>query len=62
MLTKEARIEVVGHGIRWTNNILAELISQHGEHVGDAVRTHLRTAITALNAADTELRNPKKDA
>ncbi len=47
---------IVSHAIRWTNNILTEVLGNHGTRVPGPVRDHLRAAIACLAEADMALR------
>ena len=46
--TKAARETAVDHAVRWASNILVEVLSNHGEHLPETKRRHLRAAIQEL--------------
>lgn len=50
------REEVVLHGIRWTNNILTEVVSNHAGALSPRARELLGTACTCLGEAADEIR------
>lgn len=54
MLTQNARKEVLLSGVRWANNILVELGSNHARAVSHAGADQLRVAIAALAEAESE--------
>jgi len=57
-MDRTTRLEIVQHGLRWANNIICEVLSNHGsmlprearEAVMEATRA-LGTAIEAIRAA-----------
>jgi len=51
------RIEVTRHAIRWTSNILAEVLSNHGKVLPDQMRNSILAAISALAEVDRD--NPE---
>jgi hypothetical protein len=44
------RVEIVSHAVRWSGNILAEVLSNHGKFLNDADRECIRLAV--LNLGD----------
>lgn len=54
------REEVVLHGIRWTNNILTEVVSNHAGALSPRARELLGTACTCLGEAADEIRFPNR--
>ena len=55
-MDKEARQEVVIAGVRWANNILVEVLSNHARAVSGKGAGCLREAISKLAEADREFR------
>lgn len=51
----ETEKEIVSNAIRWTSNILVEVLSNHGR-VSDEGRAHLKEAIKKLAEASWEYR------
>ncbi len=47
----EVRQEIVRHAIRWTNNVLVEVLSNHGAFVPPRVREAMHEATSALSVA-----------
>lgn len=47
-------------GIRWTSNIVVELLSNHGDRVGIETRNGLRKAIDGLYEAEIGLKGLSK--
>jgi hypothetical protein len=58
-MNQETREEIVLHALRWANNILVEVLSNHGLKISPEARVRLREAISAVNDTDTEIRFPK---
>lgn len=58
-MDKEIREEIVLHALRWTNNILVEVLCSRGLKLPPEARVRLRDAISAVNDTDTEIRFPK---
>ena len=54
-----ARRESAAWGIRWASNMLVELLSQHGEAIGDVPRIAVRNAIRELAEAESDLRKSR---
>lgn len=52
MLTQNARKELLLAGVRWANNILVELGSNHARAVSHDGADQLRVAIAALSEAE----------
>jgi hypothetical protein len=50
-MTKETRSEIVQHAIRWTANMLVEVISNHGPIMPRQAREHLKTGVDSLHEA-----------
>lgn len=48
-------------GLRWTNNILCELVNNFGSRLPDVVRNHLRTATRAIAAAQIMAGRPGQE-
>jgi hypothetical protein len=55
-MDKDTRQEIVLHGVRWANNILAEVLSNHARHVSKEGADLLREAISILADAAEEFR------
>jgi hypothetical protein len=58
-MDQETREEIVLHALRWTNNILVEVLMNYGPKLPPEARVRLRDAISAVNDTDTEIRFPK---
>jgi hypothetical protein len=58
-MDRETREEIVLHALRWTNNILVEVLGNYGPKLPPEARVRLRDAISAVNDTDTEIRFPK---
>lgn len=58
-MDKETREEIVLHTVRWVSNILAEVLSNHGESISEHARLRLREAFLALEAVDSDIRFQK---
>lgn len=54
-MNTSTRITIVDHAIRWTSNILVEVLGNHGKAIPPSARDALRTAVEALSVASTEL-------
>ena len=52
----EVRKQIVLHAIRWTSNMIVEIVHAHGEHMPGKVRDLLRDVTTSLSDADKILR------
>jgi hypothetical protein len=59
MKNKEIRREIVEHAVRWSNNILAEVLSNHGPCIGDEARDLLSQAISNLAEVESAIRRAK---
>lgn len=55
-MTREAVNEITLHGIRWADNIIVELVCNHGHRLPVAVRNHLQDALQCLFEAQQEMR------
>ncbi len=44
-MTNETRIAIVDHGVRWANNIVAEVLAGHGNILSQRKRDLLRTIV-----------------
>jgi hypothetical protein len=49
-MTDETRLEIVITGVRWANNILCEILSNHA-HLDSGGRNKLREAVNNLEEA-----------
>ena len=58
-MTKETRQEVVLHAVRWCNNILTEVLSNHASAVSPEGRNHLSTTLEELQKAEDDFRRAK---
>ncbi len=58
MASKETRLELVESGARWANNILVELINNHGSVLNTEAREHFRQAVRSLGDAIVAIRFP----
>jgi hypothetical protein len=47
-MDKATRIELVNHAVRWANNILTEVASNHGLLLGPKAKLELKSAIKHL--------------
>lgn len=54
-MTKETRQELVLQAVRYSQNMLAETLSNNSSHVPTAVREKLREAVTALSDINWQL-------
>ena len=45
---KQHRLAIITHAVRWSNNILVEVLSNHGRVLSDEQRDCIRTATRAL--------------
>ena len=50
-VTRQTRIAIVEHAIRWSSNILTEVTSNHLGILSPATREHLASALSSLGAA-----------
>ena len=57
-MTDESRIAVTDNAIRWTSNILVEVLSNSHGVISGPVREHLRDAISSLSEAQQGIRFP----
>jgi hypothetical protein len=55
-MTHETRLEIVLHGIRWANNIITEVLSNHAHTLPRPARDALLTATRNLTVATEEIR------
>jgi hypothetical protein len=55
----ETREEIVNHAVRWANNMLSEVLHNHGSILRPESRGFLRKAINALGDVDNTLRFPE---
>jgi len=56
-MNPETRQEIVMAGVRWANNILVEVLSNHARAVSPSGADKLRQAISLLDEASREFRN-----
>jgi hypothetical protein len=47
-MTVETRLAIVDHGVRWANNIVAELLNSHGAILSQKKRDSLREIVIKL--------------
>ena len=55
-MTLETRQEIVLHAVRWCNNILTEVLSNHASAVSVDGRGHLSNTLTELQKAEDSFR------
>lgn len=53
---EQVALELFQHAVRWHNNVLTELLHNHGEFVGDDQREAIHRLIAALADTDGVLR------
>ena len=58
-MDQETREEIVLHALRWTSNILVEVLSNHGNNLPPKSRSRLRDAVASLAETEREIRFPK---
>jgi hypothetical protein len=51
-----ARITIVEHAVRWSKNILTEVLHNHGKALTKERAQHLRTAIACLSTFESAKR------
>lgn len=56
-MNPETRQEIVMAGVRWANNILVEVLSNHARAVSPSGADKLRQAVSLLDEASREFRN-----
>jgi len=54
-MNTSTRIAIVDSAIRWTSNILVEVVSNHGQKIPPSAYNALRMAVAALSTASAEL-------
>ena len=59
MSLNEVQSEVILSGVRWSRNILAELLGRHSRSLNPKCHTCLREAITALTDFEHAMGDPK---
>lgn len=61
-MLRDVKLELLLNGIRWTSNILVELLANNGD-IDDTGREHLRAAVKSLGEADLAYRRrPTKES
>jgi hypothetical protein len=50
-MTLESRLTIVEHAIRWSSNILNEVVGNHGRFIPVEAREHLKQATQELSSA-----------
>lgn len=58
-MNKETHQALFDHAVRWTNNMLVEVIANHSQHLSEYRRQCLRTALSSLQ--DAMRPEPKKE-
>jgi hypothetical protein len=58
-MKQETREELVLHAVRWANNMLVEVLNNHGTKLPAQARLRLRDAVASLAETDREIRFPK---
>ncbi len=56
MMKNTESLTVVEHAIRWSNNILTEVLSNHGRKLNPVAREHLKAAVCSLAEAFESIR------
>lgn len=56
-MNPETRQEIVMAGVRWANNILVEVLSNHARAVSPSGADKLRQAVSLLDEASRDFRN-----
>ncbi len=49
------QVEIIRHGMRWANNILAELSSNYATRLPGKAGHNIRTALACLHEAEREV-------
>jgi hypothetical protein len=54
-MTRETRIEIVKHAVRWTTNILVEVLNNHSLIIPPQARLSIKAAVSSLGDASQNL-------